>query len=102
MRGPDHRVPEILKDPDDRVADDRGAQVADVQFLGDVRAGVVDDDFVRGLSRGEAEAGGGQLLAGLGGDPVAVQGDVDEPGATHLGRPDYTGQVEVAGEFCSD
>ena len=41
---PDHVVPEVLQHARQRVADDRGAQVADVHLLGHVGRGVVDRD----------------------------------------------------------
>ena len=45
-----------FQDAGDAVADDGGAQVADVHFFGDVGAGVVDDDVLRWIGLRDAEA----------------------------------------------
>ena len=45
-----------LEHAGDGVADDGAAEVADVHLLGDVRAGVVDDDGLGLLGRVDAEA----------------------------------------------
>ena len=99
MRGPDHRVAEVLEDPDDRVAYHRRAQMADVQFLGHVRAGVVHYDLQRRIGHRDTEAGVAKLVGCLSGDPFVAQSDVDEPRPAHLGRPGHAGQVEVAREL---
>ena len=44
------------KQPDDRIADDRAAQVTDVHLLGDVRCRVVDDVRARGIDGAHSEA----------------------------------------------
>ena len=76
------------------VADDAGAQVADVHFFSQVGRGVVDNDGLRcgGLRHAEAAAlqGGVHLL----GQKLRVQAQVDEAGAGHFGG----GNQPVAGQ----
>lgn len=62
------------------VADDGGAQVADVHLFRHVRRGVVDYDSLR-LNRCDAQFRCVQHPIGLARDPVAVQENVDKAGA---------------------
>src|SRR5262249_21638063 len=77
---PDDPMPLELHHPANRIADDGASQVADVHFLGDVWAGVVDDDGLRILRRLDAEPrivfNRGELLR----EPFRREADVDEPG----------------------
>ena len=45
-----------FQNPADGVADDGASQMPDVDFLGDVRAGIIDDDILRLHHCGDAEA----------------------------------------------
>ena len=71
------------------VADDGGAQMADVHLFRHVRRGVVDNDGLR-LNRRNAQFRCVQHLVGLAGDPVAVQENVDKAGT---GDFHFTGDV---------
>ena len=99
VRRADHVMAEVLQDPDDGVAHDRRPQVADVQFLGDVRAGVVDDDLLDRIGRGDAEPLVGEQAGRLRGDPLIAQREVDEARSAHLGRQAHVGHVQVAGQL---
>ena len=77
-------VAEVLQHPGQRVADDGGAQVADVHLLGDVGGGVVDrDDLPRsctGTPRRASAAERGDPRR----EPVVAQRQVDEAGPADL------------------
>jgi hypothetical protein len=87
------RVAELLEGAHDRVADDGGAQVADVHLLGDVRRRVVHDHGLGPLGRGHAEARVGGELRGLRGDPVGAQADVQEARSRDLRLRGDVGEV---------
>ena len=77
-------VPTEVEDAGQRIADDRGAQVADVHLLGDVRLGVVDHGRARNGERRHAQPGVEPALCHLGRDRRVRHREVDEPGPGHL------------------
>ena len=86
VRGPDHGVAKMLQDPDDRVTDHRGAQMAGVQFLGHVRPGIVDgDDRWAGSRRCHAQPRVGELVVACAAIQSSRSVDVDEPGTADVG-----------------
>ncbi len=99
----DHRVAEEAQQPRDGVADDRAAQMADVQRLGDVRAAVVDDESLRLRRKRHAEAIVGGHVANLGRNPLIFQTQVDESGASDLRRFEHVirgqGGDDLLGDF---
>ena len=99
---PDHVVAGELEHPDDGVAHDRGAQVADVHRLRDVGRGVVDHDRLRPGGGRDAEPGVGQQGGGGVGDPLRAQRQVDETGAADRGRLADVVDVEVADDLGGD
>ena len=91
--------PTNVEQPHDRVADDGGAQVADVHLLGHVRRRVVDDEPVRLAGGGDAEPLVGGDGGERGGEEAGVDGEVDEPGPGDLGgrhRLEVGGRDHVA------
>lgn len=78
--GADHFMAQKLLGTCRGVADDGGAQVADVHLFRHVRRGVVDYDSLR-LNRCDAQFRCVQHPIGLARDPVAVQENVDKAGA---------------------
>ena len=92
----------VLEDPDDGVAHHGGPQVANVQFLGHVRAGVVHHDLLGRVGLRHAEPRVTQFAGGLRGDPGGQEPEVDEAGAAHLGRLGHAVQVEMAGDVRGD
>ncbi len=79
-----------------RIADDGAAQVPDVHFLREVRAGVVHHDGVGVLRDGHAEAFVGQGGSQPPAEPVVFEGDVDESGPGDL---DGLGDIVQVGVF---
>ena len=96
---PDHPVPGELQDAGDGVADDGGAQVPDVHFLGHVRRGVLHHHRLRGRDRRQPEPGVAEHPRGLGGDPVVAQREVDEPGPADLGLGAHVRHVQPGGQL---
>jgi len=94
---PDHPVACELQDAGDGVAHDRGAQVPDVHLLGDVRRGVLDHHRLRRGRGRQAEPAVTEHGAGLRGDPVVAQGEVDEAGPADRGLGADAGDVEPGG-----
>ena len=88
-------VPKFEEAGDD-VADDGGAEVADVHLFGDVGAGEIDDGD-GGIGEGvDAEAVG--IAEGFGeavGEPVGAEAEVDKAGAGDLGRFAEVGDIEI-------
>jgi hypothetical protein len=80
----DDLVAQELEHSCERVADDRGTQVAHVHFLGDVRRGIVDNDAVfRGRKR-HAEALVARDFFERALEESRLEREVDEPGAGDL------------------
>ncbi|OQV65678.1 hypothetical protein AK51_17590 [Serratia nematodiphila DZ0503SBS1] len=79
MVGANHFMAQKLLGTRRGVADDGGAQVADVHLFRHVRCGVVDNDGL-GLNRRNAQLRCVQHLIGLAGDPIAVQEMLIKPG----------------------
>ena len=96
---PDDAVAEVLQGADERVADDGGAQVADVHLLGHVGSRVVDGDglaFLGGYAEAAVEA------RHLRGDPLGAQPDVDETGTADLRLSGDAVEVEVLDDPLGD
>ena len=90
---------EVLQGADERVADDGGAQVADVHLLGHVGSRVVDGDglpFLGGYAETAVEA------RHLRGDPLGAQPDVDETGTADLRLAGDAVEVEVLDDPLGD
>ncbi len=95
VRRPDHGLAEEFQDARDGVAHRGGPQVADMQFLGHVRAGVVDDHPQARIRRGRAEALVGEQAGRLAGDPAGGQRQVHEAGPADIELVAHAGYVEV-------
>ena len=78
-----------------RVADDAGAQVADVHFLGQVGRGVIDNHLLARALRFDAQRGAGQRGADLAGQKDRVEVDVDKAGAGNFDFAGDAGQVQL-------
>ena len=84
---PEHGVALEGQDAGQRVADGRGAQVADVHLLGHVGRGVVDEHRLGRRSPRRPRGGGRpRPRPAATDDEVVGQGQVDEPGAADLHR----------------
>ncbi len=94
-------VAEKAEDPGQRVADDGGAQVADVHLLGHVGRRVVDDDGLRLGRRLHPQALVRCHDGDLRRDEVAGQPQVDEAGPADLDLGD-AGQVGRGGDLVGD
>ena len=77
--------PTNVEHPAERVADDRGPEVADVHLLGHVGGRVVDDHGLR-WAPADPEAGVVERSPPLGGDEGGREGEVDEAGPADLDR----------------
>ena len=86
------------------VAEDRGAEMADVHLLGDVGAGVVDHDRLRCLCRVDAGAGGGgaKTFGEGGGEEGFFETEIDETGAGDGGGFAEVFDVEVGDDLGGD
>ena len=85
-----------------RVADDRAAQMADVQRLGDVRRRVIDDEGLRRRGRDDAEpfVVGDRLQ--LLGQPFALEPQIDEAGPGDFGLFEHVAEIEPADDLGGD
>ena len=90
----DDFVADEAGDAGEGVADEGGADVADVRGFGDVRRGEVDDDGARGGDGGDAEVGVGDGLEEVGGEGGGGEGEVEEAGAVDAGFFAEVGDVE--------
>ena len=77
MVSADHVVAQKRQGAHRGVADNGGADVADMHLFRHVRRGVVDDDGLR-LNGGDAQARLRQRLLRLCGQPVAIEKNIDE------------------------
>ena len=80
MVEPQHLVAAEFQNAGQAVANDRGAQMPHMHFLGDVGAGEINNDRRFGLfNHGNAQARIADALAHFSGQHRGFQGDVDEP-----------------------
>ncbi len=91
-----------FKNPADGVADDRAAEMADVHFLGDVRAGIIDDDGLGVVHRRDPQAGVGENRVELACEPCRRETNVDEPGAGDRYLAGHIPQVQAGADFLGD
>jgi len=84
----DDGVAEGFKHPRHGVADDGGAQVADVHFLGEVWRGVIDHHTLGGDVGAHAQLRIGQCSLQLGSQPAGILEEVDKAGAGDVDRGD--------------
>ena len=76
---PYYGVAQMLKYAHHRIADDGGAQMAHVHFLGQVGRGIIDYDLLRRLSHGDCQPRVAQRPVQIGCEPLAVLEEVDKP-----------------------
>ena len=98
----DDFVADEAGDAGEGVADEGGADVADVRGFGDVGRGEVDDDGAWGGDGGDAEVGVGDGGEEVGGEGGGGEGEVEEAGAVDAGFfaevGDFEGVDDLLGE----
>ena len=98
----DHGVPLGAQHPGETVADDRGAQVADVHRLGHVRRRVVDHHPLRAVGALDHLVRTPQDLRDHAGQDLRPQADVDEPRAGDLQWFAQVGHVHLVDDPLGD
>ena len=96
---PDHVVAEVLQRAGERVADDGGAQVADVHLLGHVGRGVVDRDVSRSWAGTPSRSSRRSTWSAI---QASAKPDVDEPRPADLRRSGDAVEVEVLDDLLRD
>ena len=104
----DDGVAEELQHAGEGVADDGGAQVADVHLLGDVGAGVIDDDGLRAGRCGPTPA---SAIAGRGrwrkasegaGEEILVRRRLMKPGPAMVGSSQRSARLRCCDDLGGD
>ena len=91
-----------FKNPADGVADDRAAEMADVHFLGDVWAGIIDHDGLGLGDRRDSQASVRDNCVELRCQPGRGEADVDEAGAGDRDFRCHIPQLEPGADFLGD